>query len=186
MILFTFLILGFLLFFVIFSMKLLNIVKQRNFDHTIAFFRKYLYVIFFSLFIFYILMVVLTGIYLSTYEYIYVLFFKTLIHLLFFIAIFNRAKQIITNLEVNLIFEESNADLTFQIGSYFIYMAIVEIVSGFILSIVNFMMNTTWKEFYFQVNTTITLFFAIGLILLVVSFILRKAIELYNENQLTI
>ena len=115
-----------------------------------------------------------------------VLLVKFIIQLSYFVVIFNCTKILLENLSKNEIFVDANSALTKKIGVSFIYLSVTEIIVGFVLGIIMFLSGTTFKEFRLELNTMLIMFIVIGLILLIVSFILEKAIEIYKENSLTI
>ncbi|MDD4077796.1 MAG: DUF2975 domain-containing protein [Bacilli bacterium] len=174
------------LFIIIFALKLINIVKKDDFNRTLLFFRRYLFVIFTGLALFYIVMIIICILTLPTYEYIYVLLVKYIIYSIYFSAIFMTSKKLLNNLSNNIIFEDANTEYIQEIGSYFIYLSVVEIIAGIVIGIINFLTADSWAEFRLQTNISILLFLVIGIILLIISYILKKAIEIYKENQLTI
>lgn len=170
----------------VFSILTIRVVKENNFLKVVKFFERYLIFIFAILFILYIFSTILTGLYIKTSELLAILFYKYMIHFIFFIKIYIDSKSLLNNLKNNNIFVYSNSKLTRQIGLSFIYLAIIEIIAGLVLGIIRFSNATYFKDFRFQTNTTLVLFLVIGFILLIVSSILQKAIEIYKEHNLTI
>lgn len=170
----------------LFSIKLIKIVKQDNINKTIDFLRKFLLVIGVAMLLVYISLFIVAIINISESEYVYVMFVKLIIHTIYYISIFTLAKKLLDNLNNDIIFEEENVESIKKIGSNFIYLGVVEIITGLVLGIFNILSDSSWKEFRLETNPTVILFLIIGNILLIISYILKKAIEIYKENQLTI
>ena len=76
-----------------------------------------------------------------------------------------------------------NTVYTKKIGLCFTYLAITEVIAGLILGIINLFVT---GEFGLFTNSTIFLYLVIGFVLIVISFILERAIKIYEENKLTI
>lgn len=171
---------------ILFTLKLMNVIKENDYHKVVRFMNTYVNILFVGVFVIYITMMIVSMVEISSSEYVFVVFIKLLIHLLFFISIFILSRKLIHNLKASIIFNQQNATYIHQIGSQFIYMSIVEILIGFVVGIISFLAGSTTRDFMIQTNTTLLLFVLFGLILLLVSFVLKKAIELYEENQLTI
>ncbi len=91
--------------------------------------------------------------------------------------------NLLDNLNNNNIFLDINAKLSQEIGLYFLYLSVTEIVIGFILG---FSLISSSGSFNIATNNTIFVYIIVGLVLQIISKILQKATEIYEENQLTI
>jgi Protein of unknown function (DUF2975) len=170
----------------VFSIMTIRVVMKNNFTEVISFFRRYLLFVFIILLLIYSATIVSTSMQIHSSDLFFIHFIKYCIHLLFFVKIFLDSKALLNNLMNEKIFVQSNSRLTRQIGVNFTYLAITEIISGLVFAIGRFSLSLYFKEFRIQTNTTVVLFLVIGLILLIVSSILQKAIEIYEEHTLTI
>ena len=101
----------------------------------------------------------------------------------FFIVIYQIASKLLDNLENELIFDHENVYLTKQLGLQFLYLSITEIVIGMIYGL---MIMSSIGSFNVATNNIIFVYVVIGLVLQVVSQILKKATEIAEENSLTI
>lgn len=171
---------------VIFVLYTLKMVNKYDFSQIIRFFKRYLYVIFTGLFLFNFIIILIAIINIHISEFIFIEVIKRIIEIIYFIIIFKFAKKLLENLTEEKIFIDENYVLTKDIGSHFIYLAVVEIVAGLVLGIFRVLANLEFFEFRLVTNTVVILYLVIGIILLIVAFILKKAIEIYKENQLTI
>jgi hypothetical protein len=172
-----------LLAFVIITLK---VVKNNDFQKTILYFKKYLAVVFIGLFALYLMGIILTVINMNKDELLLVLFIKTVIQLLYFSQVFINTKRLLFNLSTNNIFDDLNCFYTKKIGTTFVYLSITEIISGLVIGFFRLISDSSYVEFRLTTNSTVILYLVIGLILLILSLILKKAIEIYKENQLTI
>jgi hypothetical protein len=114
---------------------------------------------------------------------IFLVVFKQIITTTFFIFIYFKTVELLDNLNKGSIFANSNAILTREIGLYFLYLSMTEIIAGFILGIITF---SSTGSFNIASNATIYIYIIVALVLQIISKILQKAIDIYEENQLTI
>lgn len=171
---------------VVFTFKLINIVKGNDYRKTINFLKRYSMFLFSGLALFYIVMIIVSMLNLDNFGFVFILVVKMVITAVYFVDIFISNRKLLNNLSNNVIFESSNADYILRIGTDFIYLAITEIAAGLILGVINFIAGVEWKDFQLSFNVSIALFLIIGIILLIITHIFKKAIEIYQENKLTI
>ncbi len=114
-----------------------------------------------------------------------ILFTKMFIYIVFFLFIFLNTKDLLTNLKNDDIFIDENYILTKKIGELFLYLALTETLTGFLLDLID-VFGRNGFTFNVTTNFSIFIFVIIGLVLILVSKILQKAIAIYKENQLTI
>lgn len=108
---------------------------------------------------------------------------KTVISIVFFIYIYLAAKTLLENLESNTIFNKENVDSVKDMGLLFIYLSITEIAFGFLFGLLTYESS---QHFVIESNNVLYVYIILGLVLNVVSLILKRAVEIYEENQLTI
>ncbi|WP_162140128.1 DUF2975 domain-containing protein [Haploplasma axanthum] len=172
-----------LLLISVLTFKLLYIIKHSNFKKTISFLEKYIIIIL-SLLIFIYSAYTIYSISNTDY-FVFIYIANAVISTIYFIIIFSSSKKLLKNLKNEIIFDDQNAVEIRKIGTNFLYLAITEIVTGLLLNIVLFMSRYT-DTFSIQTNLTIFIYITIGVILLIIDFILKKAIEIDRENKLTI
>ncbi len=101
---------------------------------------------------------------------------------MFFIFIYYSTLLLLKNLNNDIIFSYENCDYIKDISKQFFYLSITEISFGFVLSLI--MIGT--GGFEFVTNDSVFAFIVIGVVLQIISLILRKATEIHLENELTI
>lgn len=84
------------------------------------------------------------------------------------------------------IFEKQNADAVLRMGKNFILITAIQILTGLGISMVRFIGGTYHKEFIVTIATEPLLFIVVGFILYILALIYRKAIDIYEENKLTV
>lgn len=168
---------------VIFVFNTLRVISKNNFNQILIYFRRYLWVVFLFLFITHFILIIMTLLALNNHSLIYILLIKVIIEVLYFILIFINTRKLLKNLNNEIIFDESNSKYTKEIGISFVYLALTEITVGLVMGVINFINE---QEFKLITNSVVTLYLIIGIILVIVSVILDKAIEIYKENSLTI
>ena len=136
-------------------------------------------------FLIYLISIIITLLGISLSEAMLILFAKTLIYLVYFTYIFINTKKLLFNLKADNIFLEENYHLTKRIGQIFLYLALTESLAGLFL---DFLDVLNGGDFAFNVTTnfSIFIFVIVGLVLFLISKILQKSIEIYQENELTI
>lgn len=118
-------------------------------------------------------------------EAMFMWFIKIVIYVVFFAYIFIEARKLLFNLKEDEIFIEDNHRFTKRLGVLFLYLALTETISGFFLDIIDVIGGGN-MSFNVTTNFSIFIFVIIGLVLILVSKILKKAIEIYKENELTV
>lgn len=176
-----------LILIVIVTIGILRLINLKDDKKVVKSLKKYVYIIFSFLFTLYIILGV-AGVYLVKESDLFIIpIIRMIFELLFFIVIFKKSKQLLKNLEEDLIFEDSNVKLIKDIANQFLYLTLVHIIAGLILGLVVFIIGVGFvHEIMFSTNTLIVIYIGIALLLLVISVIMKKAIEIYNENKLTI
>lgn len=169
---------------IVFITKIFGLINNNNDEKSvITFFKKYIKVIFAVLFAIYAVLMALLIIQNKESMYVIVYFAKFIIEITFLIIIYKEGKKLLNNIENNVIFDHKNVLSVTSIGKQFLLLTLVEIITGLFFGVVSFVTN---GKFTLTTNPVMILFIAIGLIMLIVSFILKKAIEIYEENKLTI
>lgn len=167
-------------------LRLLSIINTDDDTKITSFFKKYLHVIFIGLFLIYGILTVLSLINLTTLDHLYILVIKIVVEIIYFAIIYKNSIKLLKNIEDDIIFNNSNVKYIQTIAKQFIYLTAVELFGGLILGVFDFMISYEFKSFTLQTNSVIFLYLAIGLILLIVSAIFKKAIVIAEENELTI
>jgi hypothetical protein len=163
--------------------KLLMILRHHQFEQTVKYLDKFSSITFIALFLMQILGVVLYLIEIRQSEIIFVMLIKLFIQIGFFIYIFMDLRKIVQNLSSSKIFDRENIELTNHMGVLFIYLTFTEILVAGLIGVIMFFQGLS---FTISTNPTIILFVFIGLTLLIVSRLIEKANDIYEENQLTI
>ncbi|KFZ27626.1 MAG: hypothetical protein KQ78_00165 [Candidatus Izimaplasma bacterium HR2] len=169
--------------FTIFIIYIINIIKTGDWDTSLKIlniFVKYGLIIFI---LSQIILSIFSLFYIGDGLLIFVFVIKQLIVTTFFIFIYFKTMNLLDNLNNNNIFLDINAKLSQEIGLYFLYLSVTEIVIGFILG---FSLISSSGSFNIATNNTIFVYIIVGLVLQIISKILQKATEIYEENQLTI
>lgn len=169
--------------FTLFIIYIINIIKNGDWDTSLKILNIFVK---FGLIVFILSQIILSIIslfYIGDGLLIFVYIIKQLITTAFFIFIYFKTVDLIGNLNENNIFSDVNGKLTQEIGLYFLYLSVTEIVVGFILGL---MLLSSINSFNIATNNTIFVYVIIGLVLQIISKILQKATEIYEENQLTI
>lgn len=184
---------GFLLFILIFFVLLiitgivyvLYKLKNNNYEDNISLLEKVFYVTSIIIGLTFIISTIISFIGVVYSEIFFVLFIKIIITFLFLIRLFINGKKLITNLKRNEIFVDSNVEYISKIGLSFIYLALLEMISGLVLQAFYFLAHIN-PNFTLMLNNELLIYLAVGLLMIVVSKILNQAINIYNEHQLTI
>jgi hypothetical protein len=163
--------------------KLLMIIKHNQFEQSIKYLDKFSMIVFVLLFLMQIVGVILYLIEIKQSEIIFVMLVKLFIQIGFFIYIFMDLRKLIQNLSSSKIFDRENIELTNHMGVSFIYLTFTEIFVAGLIALILFFQGFT---FTISTNPTIILFVFIGLTLMIVSRLIEKANDIYEENQLTI
>ena len=157
--------------------------KEEQIDATFLYnIIKFAFTFFFLI---YLISIILSLIGINLSEAMLILFAKTMIYLVYFTYIFINTQKLLMNLKDDKIFVKENYFYTKKIGQIFLYLALTESLSGLFLDILD-VLNGGNFAFNVTTNFTIFIFVIIGLVLFLISKILQKSIEIYQENELTI
>ncbi len=160
-------------------------IRKDDYDATISLLDNVFKVLSVVLGIVFLIVTIITGIAILYSELVFVLFVKTLIYISIFIVIYKNTRQLLKHLKNDEIFVLDNVQHTETIGKGFAYLALTELIAGLVIQLFYFLSQIS-TNFTIQVNTETLVYMAIGLLLIIISKILYKAIEIYEENKLTI
>jgi len=160
-------------------------IDSNVFEDNVKLLRKVFNVVSFFIGLIYIVTTFISAISIIYSELVFILFIKTLIYLVLFVRIYQNGRMLIKNLESKEIFVQSNVKYIESIGKSFAYLAIIEVSAGLITQVFYFIAQIS-TNFMLMFNEAIFIYLAIGCLLLVVSRILHMAIQIHEENQLTI
>lgn len=160
-------------------------LESNVFEENVKLLKKVFNVVSFFIAFVYVIMTIVAAISMIYSELIFILFIKTLIYLTLFVQIYRNGKQLIYNLGLKEIFVERNVKYIEIIGKSFAYLTIVEVSAGLLTQFFYFIAQIS-TNFTLMFNESIFIYLAIGCLLLVVSRILHMAIQIHEENQLTI
>ena len=166
-----------------FLFYLIKSVKDDNYDNSLRFLNI---MVKFGLIIYIGSSIIFTFIalfYIGDFVLITVTVIKQMITTIFFILIYKKTMNLLDNLNTSKIFLLDNAIFARDIGLYFLYLSVTEILAGFALGI---LFINEIDTFTLSTNSTIFVYIIIGLVLQIFSKILIKAVQIHNENQLTI
>lgn len=90
------------------------------------------------------------------------------------------------NLKEDKIFLKENSVLLSSIGKNFIYRTLIEVVAGITLTIINGIYNYNGFDITVFLSSNLFFSFTLGLFFFVISILLDRSIEMYEENKLTI
>lgn len=166
--------------------RLLKVINTKEDDYIINYFKRYLHIIFVGLILMYVILTIISFINLDEFNHVYIIIIRTITELIYFVVIYQTGLKLLNNIKNDVIFDDSNVLYVQTIGKQFVYLTIVQLIAGLILAVFDFIISEPYKQFTFQTNPVIFLYLAIALILFIVSLILKKAIKIARENELTI
>ncbi|MFA5006846.1 MAG: DUF2975 domain-containing protein [Candidatus Izemoplasmatales bacterium] len=110
---------------------------------------------------------------------------KTVIYVVLLLRVHFDVKALIDNLERKAVFVAENVERIDRMGRSFVYLVLVEVAAGLVIQGFGFLTGTL-TEFNLYLNAPILLYLGFGLMLIVVAKVLKLAIEIHEENRLTI
>ncbi len=175
-----------ILIIISFIVKLVNLLKENNYEKTLSFLHKFSVFFLVLLFLTYIISLIVIITNLNTYDYMFILLIEIVFRFYFFYLIYIESKTLFENLHHEAIFISQNVKSIKKIALSFLYLALIEIIGGLAIALLSILVNPSSFNFTLETNFIVVLFIIVGLIMLITSMILEKAIEIYEENKLTI
>lgn len=160
-------------------------LKSHDFDDNVVLLEKVFLVTSILVGVAYAAITIITAISIAYSELFFVLFVKTLIYTILLIRIFKNGRQLIINLKLREIFVDKNVKFIETIGISFAYLALSEMISGLVIQFFYFISQIS-SNFTLMLNEELLIYLSIGILLIIVSKILHLAIEIHEENKLTI
>lgn len=102
-----------------------------------------------------------------------------------FFFIFMETKFLLSQFKADIIFDKANAQSILKLGKNFVLLTSIEIITGLMIATFRFAVATN-KQFTLTFNITTFIYISIGFIFYIISVFYHKAIDVYEENQLTI
>jgi hypothetical protein len=167
------------------AINIIRLSQSGEMSKVVAFLDRFLNVIFILIGIAYLVGLIVSFISISSYELGIILSIQLLVRAYFFYVIYVQTKFLLSQLKGEVIFERSNAVSVNKVGQAFLIMSAIEIIAGLLMGVF-FLFTGSNPSFSIEFNIDQVVLITIGFILIIVSMIYHKAIDIYEENQLTI
>lgn len=168
------------------SVYIIYLTKQSDLKEILRFFSKFLVFVFGFFALVYVVLSLISLFSKSLNEVSMILLLDLSFRGYFFYYIFKDVLFLMNQLNQGSIFEKQNADAVLRMGKNFILITAIQILTGLGISMVRFIGGTYHKEFIVTIATEPLLFIVVGFILYILALIYRKAIDIYEENKLTV
>lgn len=168
-----------------FAIYMLYIIKKENMTTIINYLDKIIWVVFGLIAIIFITLIIISMISLDSTPLVLLTLLKLVFEVLVFFFIFNETRFLLSQLKKDIVFDKSNALSILKIGKSFIVLTSIQIITGLALGIITFI-GSTDKNYTLSFNITTFIYISIGFVLYLLSIIYSKAVDIYEENQLTI
>lgn len=168
------------------SVYIIYLTKKNDLKEILRFFSKFLIFVFGFFALAYVVLSLVSLFSKSLNEVSMILLLDLSFRGYFFYYIFKDAMFLMNQLNHGSIFETQNADAVLRMGKNFILITAIQILTGLGISIVRYIGGTYSKEFIVTISSEPLLFIVVGFILYILALIYRKAIDIYEENKLTV
>lgn len=101
------------------------------------------------------------------------------------LIILKEIRFLISQLKNDIIFDRENVKRTLNIGKSFIIITSIEIISGMVIGFISFSGSLN-KHYGLTLSLPAFVYLLIGFMMIIVSIIYDKSIDIYEENTLTI
>jgi hypothetical protein len=185
MIILLILLIALTIFVLALAMNIIRLSQSGEMSKIVSFLDRFINIIFILIGVAYVIGLIVSFISLASYELGIILTIQLIIRAYFFYVIYHQTKFLLSQLKLEVIFEKENANAVKKVAQAFLLMSAVEIVAGLLMGVF-FLFTGSNPSFSIEFNIDQVILITIGFILLIVSLIYHKAIEIYEENQLTI
>ncbi|WP_162146866.1 DUF2975 domain-containing protein [Acholeplasma granularum] len=168
-----------------FAIYMLYIIRRENMSLIIKYLDKVIWVLFSLIALIFLALIIMSFFSLSNTPVVLVNILKYLFETVIFFLIFNETRFLLSQFKKEIIFDKSNAFSISKIGKGFITLTSIEIITGLLFGVASFIGSTN-KNYTLSFDITTFIYISIGFILYLLSIIYAKAVDIYEENQLTI
>ncbi|HBT59611.1 MAG TPA: hypothetical protein DEA45_02155 [Acholeplasmataceae bacterium] len=168
------------------SVYIIYLTKKNNLTEILRFFSKFLIFVFCFFVLIYVVLSVVALFTKPLNEISLILLLDISFRGYFFYYIFKDSLFLMNQLNHGIVFEEKNAEAVLRMGKNFILITAIQILTGLGISVVRYIGGTYSKEFIVTIASEPLIFIVVGFILYILALIYLKAIEIYEENKLTV